>query len=242
MRRLYLMLICASALALLSGLCAHPAFAEPTVTKISGKAEILKSGSSRWQALKQQATLKSGDSIRATSGQVTLRDNQAKTAITVEPGSQLNYAGSIEAKEGMKRPPSGTPVPCYIMPQGEADVSVTPGHSLDLITPLILTSVRGTRYQAKAELDGSSSVKVIEGVVRVRDRLGVEKSLRAGESHGLSTRDFTSAVQKMPRSTRATNRPRGGGGGTAGADSSGAGGDDGGDDGDDGGDDGGDDD
>ena len=210
------------------------AFAEPVVTHVSGQAEIRAAGSAEWVKLRRGTTLEPGSAIRTGNNSgATVTDTAAKTTIRVKAKAELGFDGSLPVDENAKRPPSLRPVPSYSLPQGNADATIEPGNPLDLLTPLIVTSVRGTRFTASVAADGSSKINVMRGSVFVTDKLGRQASLSAGQSHSLAAREFVREIRLLPkvREPGPSGVDSGGGdSGSGGGDSGGGGGDDGGDD------------
>ena len=222
-------------------LLGDPVSAEPVVIHVSGKAEIRVSAASSWERLRTKTPLPAGAAVRIQGkGAVTVHDDAAGTTIKTGPDTELGYEGS-GVPEGSQSPASGKPVPSYSLPAGKADVSVKPGNNIDLLTPLILTSVRGTQYTAVVGGDGSTTITVREGVVLTLDKFGNRGRLSAGQSQSMTALEYLERVRAMPnrRTTGGPDSDGGGDGSGGGAGSGGGGdaGDDGGDAGDDGGDD-----
>ena len=212
----------------------------PRITQLSGRAEIREAASRQWRPAQSGDALSPGTAVRTTGGgQATIADEA--TSVVLKRDSQLQYEGgpsaSSDASSGWLGGSSGgssgsTPGPealrVYSLPSGTADVTITPGTSLDLITPLILTSVRGTRFTATVSGDGSSSIRVRNGRVSVSDKLGRSRSLGAGQSHTLTAMEYIKGLRATPRHAKEPPPPpdlgRGGDGGASGGGSSGGGG------------------
>lgn len=223
-----------SLLFLLSGaaVCA----AEPVITQLSGRTEIRDAASRQWRPARQGDRVTPGGAVRTRSGsQATVADDTA--SLVLKRDSQLQYEGAPDASG--TPPARGASPQVYSLPSGTVDVTISPGSAFDLLTPLILTSVRGTRFTATVADDGSSRISVRKGSVAVSDKLGQSRTLGAGQSHSLTAMDYIRSLRATPRLAKepppepALGRSGGDGGGGAGgggASGGGGGGSDGGDD------------
>ncbi len=229
---------------LLLAVMAGHALADPAVVRVSGKAEMRSNAGASWKKLQSGTSLPAGASVRTPAGSsVTVRDDAARVTVTVGPNTELGYEGQAPAPEGSQSPASDKPVPTYSLPAGKAEVSVEPGNNVDLLTPLILTSVRGTRYTASVKGDGSTHVAVKTGIVLTLDKFGNRARLSGGQEQSMTALEYIERLRAMPnlRKIRGGGSGRGWGNrGSAGSGAGSGGGDDGGGD-DGGGDDGGDD-
>lgn len=208
------------------------ALAEPVVVQVSGKAEMRANAASSWQKLRTGTPLPAGAAVRVQGGgSVTVHDKAAGTTIKTGPDSELGYEGTVVLPESSQSPGSGKPVPSYSLPEGKADISVDPGNNIDLLTPLLLTSVRGTRYTASVARDGSSAVAVGNGVVLTLDKFGNKARLSAGQQIGMTATEYIGILQTLPNLRKVRDPGSDGGGDGAGSGGGGAGsGGDGGDD------------
>lgn len=185
-------------LALLSGFfCAPCAWADPQVITLSGRAEIRYAASKQWLPVSKGIAVTPGAAVRVEGkGKLVIGDEASK--ITLNNDTQLHYEGSAPVTAGESRPPENRSVPLYSLPAGKVNVEVKPGNPLDLLTPLIVTAVRGTRFNATVDADGSSRINVTRGSVFVRDKLNRERTLKAGQSHFVSAVEYGKAMQGDP--------------------------------------------
>ena len=206
-------------------LCAAQVRAEPKVIQVSGRAEIRAHAAANWERLRAKTALPAGASVRVRDkGSVTLQDDSAQTTITIRGNSRLGYEGTAKPAKDAPRPEAQKPVPHYSLPHGDADIRVVPGRTIDVQTPLILTSVRGTRYLVAVQPDGSSSVRVSRGTVSVTDRFGTVSTVNKGQRYSLTTLQHIEMLQRLPKPPPRVDRNLFNGGGGDGDSGGGAGG------------------
>jgi hypothetical protein len=172
-----------------------------TVLKVAGKAEILKQG--RWFRAKKGQELLVGQAIRMVNGgEVTLTSEGGNIIIVVLEGSTVKYKGLV-AERSVPWLSSPKPAPAnsamvqeFEVVEGQANINVTDGQPLRVITPLVVAAVRGTDFTLQVESDGSSTVIVREGSVMATGRNGTSKLVNAGSSYTLTAAQYSDYLKK----------------------------------------------
>jgi len=181
MRRISrLSLSCLLELSVIALICS-PVFASggPEVQMVFGAAEISNTVTGASRPLVQGDMLQAGDVIVVEGkGLVVLEEKDGTIRVRVTGGSSLGYDGVTP--EGLNQ---------YEVPDGMNWFKVTPGTELDVKTPTLVASVRGTEFGVMVA-DGIASVAVLSGAVETRDSIGRESMQGAGSSVSVSDMDM----------------------------------------------------
>jgi hypothetical protein len=144
-------------------LSVSPAHAEnPKIIHVAGKAELLEAKSEAPIQATVGAQLKPGSKI-VVFGKGTVEIKVGKESINATAGddTQLEYKGRSFFK-GVER---------FTLQKGRALFKIKKGDKLDVKTPHVVASVRGTEFLARAD-EKRSSISVISGSVHTRDQRG----------------------------------------------------------------------
>ena len=216
------------ALALATLAWAVPAWGAAKVVALVGKAEVYDAVQKQWKPAALGAELPEGAKLRTDSGSlVTLHSAKGQVEVRVTEKTTLSY-GAEPGKEPRNVPPGKVPE-TYRMDQGTGWYRVKPGTPLDVATPVLVASVRGTEFGVAVTENGTSSVSVTGGTVEVTDALGNTQTLGTGMSTTVSATDVQEALTppapptvpgtlpsvgpSSPPSPPAPSQPGGGGGG-----------------------------
>ena len=121
-----------------------------------------------------------GDSVRTGSnGESTLQVNESGLRVSVSPDSEVSYQGTTAA--GAQN---------FKVTKGRVHFSIVPGNHLDVETPHLVASVRGTEFSTTVDSQ-TSELSVSEGRVAVHDSKGVSGIVARGWSAIATTTGFT---------------------------------------------------
>jgi hypothetical protein len=155
---------------ILLSLSMSPALADsPKIIHVAGKAEILEAKGETATQATVGAQLKPGSKI-VVVGKGTVEIKVGKESINATAGddTQLEYKGRSLFK-GVER---------FTLQKGRALFKIKKGDKLDVKTPHVVASVRGTEFLAHAD-DNNSSISVISGRVHTRDQHGNNLDLQS---------------------------------------------------------------
>jgi len=148
---------------IIAGLAASPALAgDPKIIHVAGKAQLLEAkGESPTQAT-VGAKLKPGSKIVVVGkGSVEIKIGTESINATVGDDTLIEYTGRSFFK-GVER---------FTLQKGGALFKIKKGDKLDVKTPHVVASVRGTEFHAHTD-KGRSSISVISGRVHTADSRG----------------------------------------------------------------------
>ncbi len=166
-------------------LCEEAAEADENarVVKFIGKTEIYQWG--MWHDAEEGKEVRPGETVRVVGrGEVVLEAAGGKVVLSARDNSTVVYNGMVDtrippwknsrlAKDPEYRPDDDAPtVRQFYCPEGEVTVQVRTGEELNMVTPLITASVRGTMFRMNVLEDASSEVSVGGGKVDVLNRMG----------------------------------------------------------------------
>ena len=199
-----------------------PAWAAAKVVALVGKAEVYDAVQKQWKPATVGEELLEGAKIRTEPNSLaTLQSAQGQVEIRVTEKTTISY-GAEPGKEPKNVPP-GKKVETYRMNQGTGWYKVKPGTPLDVTTPVLVASVRGTEFGVSVTENGTSSVSVASGTVGVTDALGNTQSLTTGMSITVSATDTNQILNPStptgpttPETPGDPTDPGGGGGGGGG--------------------------
>jgi hypothetical protein len=205
---------------LLSLASASPLWAAAKVTAVAGKAEIYDAVQKQWKPAKVGEEIPVGGGLRADSGsRATISSAGGGVTVQVTQKGRIAYGGT-SGDQGVET---------YRMEQGAGWYKVRKGTKLDVQTPVLVASVRGTEFGVAVEEDGTSSVAVTGGSVDVTDATGKTQSLGAGMSTTVSAAEMDQALSpptapETPESLSGTSGSSGTGSSTPSGGSGGNGG------------------
>ncbi|MDO9508709.1 MAG: FecR family protein [Thermovirgaceae bacterium] len=159
-----------------------PVFAAsgPEVNLVFGAAEITNSVTGVSRPVSQGESLEAGDVIVVESkGLVVMEEKDGSVKVLATGGSTLRFDGVTP--DGQNQ---------YEVPDGLIWFKVTPGTKLDVKTPTLVASVRGTEFGVMVS-QGLASVAVLSGNVSTRDSIGRESTSGPGYSVSVSVTDIT---------------------------------------------------
>lgn len=179
-----------------------------TIVRLMGKAEILKAG--EWQPAHAGHQLEQGESVRVVGrGEVTLHAADGKVQVTGRDDTTIAFDGDVDSKMSpwksarlaeagqLATEVGAKTVRQFYSPHGEVSVQVTPGETLNLVTPLITASVRGTTFSMRADDDSTSSVGVCGGSVISYSRAGLVQYVCPGQNAKTTPKEYTTHLSKM---------------------------------------------
>lgn len=179
----------AAALLLMSGLNSWAMAAGPEVIESSGDVVIPS----------PTASIAVGDKvITGPNGKLTLQVKSSGLRIVALADSELSYQGVTD--KGAEN---------FKVTKGRVSFSVVPGNHLDVETPHLVASVRGTEFSTTVGGD-DSMLSVSEGRVAVQDSKGVSGMVTRGWSAVATSAGFTSATTAhlpMMSSPKAVGEP-----------------------------------
>ena len=144
--------------------------AGPEVTGRSGDVTVSSSTTS----------LAIGDKVRTGSnGETTLQVNESGLRVRVSPDSEVSYQGI-----------TATGAQNFKVTKGRVRFSIVPGNHLDVETPHLVASVRGTEFSTTVDTQ-TSELSVSEGRVAVHDSKGVSGIVARGWSAVATDSGFT---------------------------------------------------
>ncbi len=166
---------------ILSSWLSGEALAEgPKVFKIVGKAEIWEAAKTRGVPAVVGEALRRGDRIRvAGKGTVVIQKKKTAVEVFVTSDSRLNYLGRSFWK-GVER---------FAVQEGLIRFKIKKGNKLDVKTPHLVASVRGTEFITEVKSD-ISRVYVVTGRVLTKDFHGRERLLGPNSSISASKDGF----------------------------------------------------
>ncbi len=164
------------------------AFAQgPRVLRIVGKAEIYSVAEKRGVPAIIGQALHRGDRIQVVGkGTVVIQKKKGAIEAVVTGGSKLEYLG----RSFWKR------VERFAVPEGVIRFKIMKGKKLDVKTPHMVASVRGTEFITKVQSD-LSTISVISGTVLVRDFYGGEQLLGPNSSINASKDGFVAGEDDL---------------------------------------------
>ncbi len=142
---------------------------EPRIIKVVGKAEISNLKTEQASPAAVDVKLKPGDTITvAGKGDVIIQIGKNTVRAHVKENTKIEYSGKTFFRN----------VQCFELYKGWIRFKIEKGNKLDLKTPHMVASVRGTEFIALAT-SKASSVSVLSGKVLTKDIRGHEKMLEA---------------------------------------------------------------
>lgn len=141
-----------------------------------------------------RATLSPGSTISVSgSSRIELTEEGRELRVTADEDTELKYLG---VQDNVLR---------FDVPKGRVDFSIKPGNKLDVVTPHMVASVRGTAFTVEVS-QKLSRLGVMSGSVEVSDRSGGRTTVNKGEAvqstpKGLSRK---AAAQVSPVAARAS--------------------------------------
>ncbi|MDR2339305.1 MAG: FecR domain-containing protein [Deltaproteobacteria bacterium] len=174
------------------------------VLSVKGKAEIKSAG--RTKTARRGDIMEPGDTISVPpNGNVKLGTPEGNAEVTLSGGTTLSYDGPTNVNSRPWSPGPAVPArageesdigPQFSVTEGEAEVLVTPGQPLRVVTPLLVAAVKGTRFKIKVEPDGSSTLNTTEGLVLAVSRDGTVKTSGPGDTVRVTANDYTAFLRK----------------------------------------------
>lgn len=169
----------------------------PKVLHVSDKATIVKDAGQTATAVAGMP-LSPGDAIRVDGpGYAVITDKASDTHVRVERLSITRYKG--------KDPETGA---TYTVPDGTVRFTVKPGTKLEVRTPHMVASVRGTEFVTEVTRAGTT-LAVDSGLVQTGDRAGNSESVGSGSTVAAGMDGFTEpdspAMQQHRREVQAKN-------------------------------------
>ncbi len=140
------------------------------------------------------ATLSPGSTISVSgNSRIELTEEGRELHVTAEEETELKYLG---IQDDVLR---------FDVPKGKVDFSIKPGNKLDVVTPHMVASVRGTAFTVEVS-QKLSRLGVRSGSVEVSDRSGGRTTVNKGEAvqstpKGLSKKE---AVKAAPVAIKAS--------------------------------------
>ncbi len=151
---------------------------EPVVIHISTKATLINAAGQQAAAV-EGVTVLPGDTIMVEGiGYAVIADTDAETHVRVESMSEVNFKG--------KTSETG---PRYDVADGRVRFTVRPGNKLEVHTPHMVASVRGTEFVTEVTPDGTD-LSVESGTVQAGDNAGGSESVGAGGQAMASQQGF----------------------------------------------------
>ncbi|WP_158308792.1 FecR domain-containing protein [Desulfocurvibacter africanus] len=141
-----------------------------------------------------KATLSPGSTISVSgNSRIELTEESRELHVTAEEETELKYLG---IQDDVLR---------FDVLKGKVDFSIKPGNKLDVVTPHMVASVRGTAFTVEVS-QKLSRLGVRSGSVEVSDRSGGRTTVHKGEAvqstpKGLSQKE---AVKAAPVATKAS--------------------------------------
>jgi uncharacterized membrane protein YgcG len=196
------------------GLLGAVAFAqEATILRVAGRAEILAQG--RRITANEGYRIQPGQTISLVGGgEILMTTANGRINVKVLADTSVKYDGEVNENDlpwsGVRLGPreaSTAPtgrVPQFSVPLGKLQIEVESGQEVRLVCPLILAAVRGTVFTVTVDLDGTSRVDNLEGLVATYGRHGEMRLLGAGQSAMVTARDYANFLN-----THGVRPPRG---------------------------------
>ena len=174
-------------------LLATSAFAQDLVVVDDTGSALVVTASNALIPLKDKKVVKEGETVMvAGRGSVTLATPDGVVTITADEKSLLKNDGVAPDGKLMLQ-----------VPKGLVEFQVVPGNKLDVVTPHMVASVRGTRFTTDVAA-GNTDLDVTEGAVECTGNDGVSEMVQAGFHVRTNTRGFSAQVE--PSRDRARER------------------------------------
>lgn len=169
-----------------------PAQALPTVSALSGKAFVMRSGTKVWTTAGGGYVMYAGDQLRTASG--------SNATISFDDGSRINLEanGSFILQESSA---GGTSLKLSIGVL-RAWVEKALSRRFEVRTPTAVCSVRGTEFSVDVNIQGHTSIQMFSGMLAVADQRGNEVVIRDQQSLNVTDKGFSAGQASQGPSDR----------------------------------------
>lgn len=176
------------------------------IIRLSGKTEIYTWG--MWHPAEEGQQVRPGESVRVIGpGEVTVETADGRIKVTGKDDTTLLYNGLVDtritpwknariARDPEYRADEDAPkIRQFFCPEGEVSVEATTGERLNLVTPLITASVRGTVFNMNVSDNAASGVNVANGMVDAFGRMSNRLMVCPGERMEVSSKQFLARLR-----------------------------------------------
>lgn len=176
------------------------------IVRLSGKTEIYTWG--MWHPAEEGQDVRPGESVRVVGpGAVTVETAGGRVQVTGKSDTTLLYNGLVDtrvtpwknarlARDPEYRADADAPtIRQFYCPEGEVSVQAASGERLNVVTPLITASVRGTNFNMNVGQNANSGVFVCNGMVDALGRLQGPKPVCPGARMDVSSAKFVELLR-----------------------------------------------
>jgi hypothetical protein len=138
------------------------------VVHISGEASLIGNTAHKSTELIENAVIERGDTITTGSGRVFLENGNSAIKVKLYRNSEIIYQGK-----------DANNTETFKLKKGRAYFEIVPGNKLDIQTPHVLASVRGTSFTLVIS-ETETMLSVYSGSVMVKDNEGKNTLISKG--------------------------------------------------------------